>query len=134
MLSQEPGRHNGCLGVSVVNFQQAMRRHGVGLEIPSLQCILVATAKPEVTLFSHVLGQIQGGEVQSIIAGLRDEYLPTVKLPGIVAGDTKHTVNGIVRMVTVEVWPKDGVPPSGIPEKGRIEERAHVGQGIVVRV
>lgn len=94
-----------------------MRRRGVGLEIPSLQCILVATAKPEVSLLGHILSQIQCGEVQSIISGLRDEYLPTVKLPGIVAWDTKHTVDGIVRMVTVQVWPKDGVPSPGIPEK-----------------
>lgn len=116
-LSQEPGRHSGCIGVSVLDSQQALRRRGVGLEIPSLQCILVATAEPEVPLLGHVLSQIQCGEVQSIIAGLRDEYLPTVKFPGIVAGNTKHTMNGIVWMVTVQVWPKDGVPSSGIPEK-----------------
>lgn len=94
-----------------------MRRRAVGFGVPSLQCILVATAEPEVALLSHILSQIQCGKVQAVISGLRDENLPAVKLPGIVAWDTKHTVDGIIRMITVQIWPKYGISSSGISEE-----------------
>lgn len=126
--------HSGCIGVSVCGSQQATGRRGVGLEIASLQCILVAAAEPEVALLSHILSQVQRGEVKSIIAGLGNEHLAAVKLPGIVAGDAKHTVDGILRVVTVQVWPEDGAPSPGIPEEGRVEQRAHIGQRVVVRI
>lgn len=87
-------------------------------KVPGLQCVLVATAEPEITLLSHILSQIQCGKVQTVIAGLGNEYLPTVKLPGIMTWDAKHAVDGIVRMVTVQIWPKDGVSTSDIPKEG----------------
>lgn len=62
-LYQELGRRSGCANVSVNIYQRVMRRGGVGFEIRSLQCILVAATEPEVALFSHVLSQIQGGKV-----------------------------------------------------------------------
>lgn len=110
--------HSGCSSVSVVGSCQAVGRHGVGSEVPGLQCVLVATAEPKITLLSHILSQIQCGKVQTVISGLGNEYLPTIKLPGIMTWDAKHTVDGIVRMITVQIWPKDGVSTSGIPKEG----------------
>lgn len=81
-----------------------------------------------------MLRQIQGREVQTPVPRLRDEHLPAVQLPGLVARDAQEPVDGVVRVVAVEVGPEDGVAAGGVPEEARLEEAGRVGQGEVVRV
>lgn len=91
--------------------------------IQNVQCVLVAATEPvpPVLNLSHVLRQVQCRQVQPPIPRFRDEHLPTIKLPRIVAWNPQQAVDRIVRMVAIEVGPKDSVAALGILEQPRVE-------------
>jgi hypothetical protein len=98
-----------CVSRSAVNVEQSgSRRPG---SKRTYEGILVAAAQlePELVVDLHRVGQMEGGQVEAVVATFIDDDLTRINLPlAMIARLAEDAEDGVLRMVPVDVGPEGG--------------------------